>query len=53
MNVHLPELTQKVFLFVTLKSFEPGFVVEAGIIVNCLGKFLVENSILRPHFGQY
>ena len=43
----------KVFLFVTSKSSEPGFVVEAGIIANCLGKFLVENSILRRHFGQY
>ena len=53
-NVHLPVLTQKVFvLFVTSKSSEPGFVVEAGIIANCLGKFLVESSILRRHFGQY
>ena len=46
-NLHLPVLTQKCFLFVTSKSSEPGFVVEAGIIANSLGKFLVENSILR------
>ena len=45
--------TKGIFLFVTSKSSEPGFVVEAGIIANCLGKFLVENSILRRHFGQY
>ena len=51
-NVHLLLLTQKVLLFVTLKSSEPGFVVEAEIIANCLGKFLVENSILRRHIGQ-
>ena len=50
-NVHL--LTQKVFLFVVLKSSKLGFVVEARIIANCLGKFLVENSILRLHFRQY
>ena len=54
-NVYLPVLTQKVFfyIFVTSKSPEPGFVVDAGRIANCLGKFLVENSILRRHFGQY
>ena len=46
-NLHLPVLTQKVFLFVTSKSSEPEFVVQAGIMANCLGKFLVENSILR------
>ena len=46
-------LHKSFFLFVTSKSSEPGFVVEAGIIANCLGKFLVENSILRRHFGQY
>ena len=40
-------------LFVTLKSSKPGFVAEAGIIANCLGKFLIENSILKRHFGQY
>ena len=47
-NLHLPVLTQE-----TSKSCEPGFVVEAGIIANCLGKFLVENSIRRRQFGQY
>ena len=56
-NLHLPDLTStntKVFfLFVTWKSCEPRFVVEGGIIPNCLGKFAVENSILRRHFGQY
>ena len=31
-NVHLLVLTQKVLLFVTLKSSEPGFVVEAEIL---------------------
>ena len=46
-NLHLPVLRQKFFSFVTSKSSEPGFVVEAGIIANALGKFLVENSILR------
>ena len=47
-NLHLPVLTQKFFfLFVTSKSSEPGFDVEAGIIPNCLGTFLVENNILR------
>ena len=30
-------------------SSEPGFVVEAGIIANCLGKFLVDDSVLRRH----
>ena len=45
--------TKGFFYFVTSKSSERGFVVEAGIIANCLGKFLVENSILRRHFGQY
>ena len=52
-NVRLPVLTQMFSLFVTSKSPEPGFVVDAGRIANCLGKFLVENSILRRHFGQY
>ena len=52
-NVHLPILTKRVFLFVMLKSSEPGFVVEARIIANCLGKFLVENNIFRHHFEQY
>ena len=42
--------TKVFFLFVTSKSSAPGLVVEAGIIANCLGKFLVENSILRRHF---
>ena len=32
------------FLFVTSRSS------EGGIIANCLGKFFVENSILRRHF---
>ena len=42
-SVHLPVLTQKVFLlFLTSKSSEAGFVLEAGIIANYLGKFLVE-----------
>ena len=55
LNVHLSVLTQNVFFIcnVTSKSSEPGFVVGAGIIANCLGKFLVENNIPRRHFGQY
>ena len=48
-NVHLPVVTQKAFLFVFSKSSEPGFLVEAGIIVaNCLGKFLID-----PRRKQY
>ena len=30
-----------------------GFVVEAGITANFLRKFLVENTILRRHFGLH
>ena len=52
-NLTYQYLHKSFFLFVTSKSCEPGFVAEAGIIANCLGKFLVENSILRRHFGQY
>ena len=49
----LTSTNTKGVLFVILKSSEPGFVVEAGIIANCFGKFLVENSYLKRHFGQY
>ena len=41
----LTNTNTKGFLFVMLKSSEPRFVVEARIIANCLGKFLVENNI--------
>ena len=46
-NVHLPVLTQKVFI---LKSYEPGFVLETGIIANCLGKFQLfgQNQLEYP-----
>ena len=57
-NVHLPvhqplphHLSSKAFFFICILEIIRGFVVEAGLIANCLGKFLVENSILRRHFG--
>ena len=39
--------------FICILEIIWAFVVEAGMITNCLGKFLMQNSILGRHFGPW